>query len=599
MEGIILLKQGIAFGDHIKLEKIQRYHYPSEHRYSFRGYVFVVTIVLSSLLLFVKLFSLQIMNGSYYRGLSDSNRIRTHIVHAPRGVIFDRNNVPLVLNIPGFRETKGDKTRIIPHEEALSRMAKGEISIEVDSLRQYPLAEATGHVLGYIGQVTKEQLRVPEFAKYHLNDFVGKTGIERQYEHTLRGIDGKQLVEIDAMGKAIRTLGQTDPIPGHDITLTLDAKLQKAVYTATTGMVKGAVVVSTPNGEILAMLSRPAFDPNLFTLDSSYHTASDSGYQTISDVLLDGEKQPLLNRTIGGAYPPGSTFKIVTAAAGLENRIIDENYHVEDIGVLTVGAFSFANWYYTEYGRKEVGEVDVVRGLARSNDIFFYKLAEKIGVDTLADMAKKTGVGKQTGIDLGGEVSGTLPTQDWKKEVIKEQWYLGDTYHYGIGQGYLLTTPLQVNSWTEVIANGGSLYVPHLLKNSKSEIRNSKFLSEKTISLIRQGMIDACSPSGVAWPLFEFRIKNQELRIDNKNIFGVDAASGSAEMRRIPIACKTGTAQHGGETTLPHAWITLFAPAYNPEIVVTVLNEASGEGSNEAAPIAKKILEAWFGEKKN
>ncbi len=470
------MKQGIAFGDHIRLEKVRRHKFPTETRYTLRGYILILFIAISSLVLLVKLFFLQIVHGQYYRELSDSNRIRTHIIHAPRGIIFDRDNNPLVLNIPGFRETSGDKTSIISREDALSKLAKGNNNVEIDSLRQYPLDDATAHVLGYIGQITKEQLQSPEFADYHLNDFVGKTGIEREYEHTLRGVDGKQLVEIDAMGKVIRTLGQTDPIPGQNITLTIDQKLQKVVYDATSDVPKGAVVVSTPDGEILSMVSRPSFDPNLFTLDKTYQVGTQSAYPNIAAILSDQDKQPLLDRIIGGVYPPGSTFKIVTAASGLQNNIIDDKYQIEDTGVLTVGTFSYANWYYTEYGRKEAGEVNVVRALARSNDIFFYKLAEKVGVPTLAYMAKKMGVGEALGIDLGGEVTGTLPTEEWKKDVIKEQWYLGDTYHYGIGQGYLLTTPLQVNAWTQIIANGGLLYVPHLLQTQnpkpKAQIPN-------------------------------------------------------------------------------------------------------------------------------
>jgi penicillin-binding protein 2 len=300
----------------------------------------------------------------------------------------------------------------------------------------------------------------------------------------------------------------------------------------------------------------------------------------------------LLDRAIGGVYPPGSTFKLVVAAAGLEDKIIDSNYSIIDTGVLKVGDFSFANWYYTEYGSKESGDVNVVRALARSNDIFFYKLAEKINVDRLSAMAKKFGLGNVSGIDLIGEASGTVPTREWKEANIGESWYLGDTYHFGIGQGFLLTTPLQVNLWTGAIANNGVLQKPHLLKTENKVSGIKKILSDKTISLIRQGMIASCSTGGVAWPLFDFKVKNSKLKIDGKNFMKV--ASSSADMRKISIACKTGTAQHGGEKTLPHAWITLFAPAYDPQIVVTVLSESSGEGSNEAAPVAKKILEAYF-----
>jgi penicillin-binding protein 2 len=312
-------------------------------------------------------------------------------------------------------------------------------------------------------------------------------------------------------------------------------------------------------------------------------------------MLTDSQNQPLLDRVIAGVYPPGSTFKIVAAATALQTHTIDKNYHITDTGILKVGDFSFANWFYTQYGRKETGELDVTRALARSNDIFFYKLAELLGIDKLSAGAEKFGLGKPLGIDLEGEKGGLVPTEEWKEKTLKESWYLGDTYHYGIGQGYLLTTPLQVNVWTQIIANGGMLYRPHLLETAKPQVLSQNILDEKTISLVRQGMVGSCSTGGVAWPLFDFKVHNAKLIIDNKNIMPV--ASSSADMRKVVVACKTGTAQHGGEDTLPHAWITLFAPAYNPQIVVTVLSESSGEGSNIAAPVAKQVLEAYFGNK--
>jgi penicillin-binding protein 2 len=374
----------------------------------------------------------------------------------------------------------------------------------------------------------------------------------------------------------------------------LDAKLQQAAFDAMKDVKKGAAIVSTPNGEILALISKPSFDPNLFTMGQSYKIASDSSYLTVSDVLLDSQNQPLLDRTIGGVYPPGSTFKLIVASSGLMNNIIDESWEIQDTGVVTLGTFSFSNWYYTGYGGTD-GMVNIVKGIKRSNDIFFYKLAEKIGVDKVSETAKKFGLGAKLGIDLQGEASGIVPTPEWKLKNIGEQWYLGDTYHYGIGQGYLLTTPLQVNAWTQIIANGGTLYLPHLLKNQVPEVKASNLLNDKNTALIKEGMVEACSPGGVAWPLFSYTIKNAKLPIDGKNILGLDPASGSADMRHVVVACKTGTAENGGVDTVSHAWITLFAPAYNPQIVITVLSENSGEGSNVAAPIAKKILDNWFG----
>lgn len=449
-----------------------------------------------------------------------------------------------------------------------------------------------GHILGYIGQISKEELIQNQGKDYQLTDWIGKSGIEQEYESQLRGQYGKQLYEVDALGKVIRLLGQTDPTPGQDITLTIDSDLQQKVYDAANGIQNGAVIVSKPDGEILSLVSKPGFDPNLFTQDSTYKAASESSYTSAQQVLTDSKQQPLLNRAIAGQYPPGSTFKIVVAASGLENHIIDEKYAIEDTGILKVGDFSFANWYYTQYGRKEPGEVNVVRALSRSNDIFFYKLAEKVSVDTLSQTANQFGLGEKLGIDLPGEEPGLVPTKEWKKDNLKEDWYLGDTYHYGIGQGYLLTTPLQVNIWTAAVANDGILPKPHLEINADPG-SGEKVMSDETRSLIRQGMIGACSQGGVAYPLYDFTVKNPKLKIDGKNF--LSAASSSADMRQVSIACKTGTAEWGDTAkTNPHAWITLFAPAYNPQIVVTVLVEAGGEGSVVAAPIAKKILEAYF-----
>jgi penicillin-binding protein 2 len=566
-----MVKIGPAFGDYIRLEKSQKHKGDFGKNYSIRSYILPVILIIASTLIIARLFFLQIINGNGYRNLSDSNRTRTIPIHAPRGIIFDRQGVPLVFNVPGFREIIGNKTTLISKNNALKLLSQGKTNLEIDSLRNYPYKDATAHVLGYIGQISKEELGQKGFADYSGGDLIGKIGIEKEYESLLKGIDGKELVEINSMGKIIRELGQTDPIPGQNITLTLDTALQEKVFEVTRDIKKGAVIVSNPKGEILALVSKPSFDPNLFTTNEGYVPDASSPYKSVSQIIMDSESQPLLNRAIGGVYPPGSTFKLVVAAAGLENKVIDKNFQIEDTGILRLGAFSFGNWYFLQYGRTD-GEVNVVKAIQRSNDIFFYKLAEKIGIDKLSQFAEKFGLGKKLGIDLMGEQPGTVPTEEWKKATMGENWYLGDTYHYGIGQGFLLTTPLQVNGWTQAIANEGVIYKPHILL-SKTEVKTQKFLSDDTVSLIREGMVKACSTGGVAWPLFDLKVKGKP----------------------VSLACKTGTAQHGGEDTMPHAWITLFAPADNPQIIITVLSEDSGEGSNVAAPIAKKILEKWFG----
>lgn len=575
-----MVKTGVAFGDYISTGNPSRFgnrHF-DDKRSNMREFLLPIVLFVTLGILFIRLIAIQLIGGNYYRNLSDNNRIKTTTIHGPRGIIMDRNNVPLVFNIPGYRKKVNDKTMLIGREKALELISKGEKGLEVDTLRQYPYKEEFGHVLGYIGQISKVELQEAQFNERSGGDLIGKMGIEQSYEKELVGIDGKNLDEVDSMGKKVRTLGKTDPMPGQNVVTTLDSKLQHASFEALPNGKKGAVIVTNKNGEVLALVSKPSFDPNLFTLDETYKPASESAYTKVSEVLLDSQNQPLLNRAISGRYPPGSTFKLITAASGLENNSIDENYQVEDTGMLRVGDFSFANWYFTQYGKTE-GLVNIVKAIKRSNDIFFYKVAEKVGVDKLSLMAQKFGIGKKSGIDLAGEDQGIVPTQDWKKKAIGEPWYLGDTYHYGIGQGYLLVTPLQVNMWTSAIANSGVLYQPHLIKSDKQKIIRDKFLNKKTVDLIREGMVESCSTGGVAWPLFEFK---------------VNPPAGGKDYRHVAVACKTGTAQHGGEDTPPHAWITLFAPANDPQIVVTVLVESSGEGSNVAAPVAKKVLEEWF-----
>ncbi len=592
------MTQGIAFGDHIKTGKIKRYKHGSEEDLKMRTPFLFILLLLVVGVLSLRLLVLQVASASYYRHLSDGNRTRTLIIHAPRGVILDRYDRPLVYNVPGFRKVSEDKVELIQREEALARIAKGEKGIEIDTLRNYPYKEAFSHVLGYVGQIDAESLKEMQYKDYLVNDVIGKSGLEEMYETQLKGQDGKELIEVDALGKKIKTLGMSDPLSGKEVQTTLDRDLQLVVYDALKDVEKGAVIVSTPKGEILSLVSKPSFDSNLFTMGNSYKVAGDSPYQEVSQILLDGNTQPLLNRAISGVYPPASTFKLIAAAAGLESKVIDENYGIEDTGIVRIGEFSFGNWYFLQYGRKEEGKVDVIRAIARSNDIFFYKLAELLHIDGISEVAQKFGVGVKLGIDLPGEVSGTLPTREWKQRVMKEQWYTGDTYHYGIGQGYLLTTPLQVNAWTQAVANKGMLYRPHLLSDERQQkVLSKDLMTDKTYSLIKQGMIAACEEGGTAYPLFDFSVKNSNLKIDNVDIFPSKKASNSAEMKHIQVACKTGTGQHGGDETLPHAWITLFAPVANPEVVITVLSEASGEGSTVAAPVAKKILEAWFGNK--
>ena len=535
------LKTGVAFLDFISTEKPRGGGHYYEKQYQMREFFIPVILFLAIIGIFARLFYVQILQGSSFRKLSDNNRIRTITVYAPRGVILDRNGKPLVYNVPGFRENVNGKTKIINANQALSLLASGKKDLEIDSLRSYPYKEIFSHVLGFIGQISEAQLKNPRFTGYEGGDLIGKTGIEDEYEPLLKGIDGKQLVEVNSFGQTVRKLGQTDPISGNNINLSLDLSLQKAAFEATKEVERGAVIATNVKGEVLALLSKPSFDPNLFTLGQNYKPSSGSSYLSVEDILADDKDQPLLNRAISGVYPPGSTFKIVVAASALNNKIIDESFEVEDIGSIQIGVFTFSNWYFTQYGKTD-GMVNIVKGIKRSNDTFFYKLAEKIGVDKISQTASQFGLEQKLGIDLSGEAKGLVPTKAWKEKNIGEPWFLGDTYHYGIGQGYVLTTPLGVNSWTQVVASGGDLYRPLLIKNTTNKPIKRNIVNEKTVSLIREGMRQSCGPGGVAWPLFELRVHNSKLRIDGRNFMLVEGASGSADMREVSIACKTGTA---------------------------------------------------------
>ena len=404
--------------------------------------------------------------------------------------------------------------------------------------------------------------------KYQLGDLVGRGGVEEKYDFWLRGKDGGEVFEVNALGEKIREIGIQQPIPGKDLYLNIDAELSKVAFEALEGKRGAAVASEAKTGAVLVLVSSPSFNPEKIT----------------SEVLTD-KNQSLFNRAVTGLYPPGSTFKIVTATAGLEEGKITENTTYVDTGEIRIGNYVYKNWYFSQYGKTE-GEINIVGALKRSTDTFFYKLGEWIGPKRLMEWAKAFGFGKPTGVDLPTEVAGKVP------DPSSGQWFLGNTYHFAIGQGDLLVTPLQVNLMTSVIANEGRLCRPSIIQSSKFKFQNDRNTSEvagwsvsesydssevncqdlrfksETLRLVKEGMKGACSPGGTAFPLFDFS---------------------------PAVACKTGTAEFGDQAGQTHAWLTAFAPAENPQIVVTVLVEAGGEGSRVAAPIVKKVLEEWFG----
>lgn len=534
--------------------------------------------LLAQFIIFIRLFHIQIVEGVKNKELADSNRVVTRIIHAPRGVIYDRNKVILAENNPGYRLHGKSLSR----DEALKLEAtnKDLNDLEVDTIRSYPNGVFASHLLGYLGEISPDELKDPKYSGYKLGDRIGRSGVENAFESVLRGTDGAERIEVDATGKKLRTLRVVDPVPGLNIHLCLDASLQKIAYeTLKKGVEKvgsccGSLIAEDPrSGEILALVSLPDFDANVF---------NDPQRLSETQSLFTNNLSPLLNRAIAGTYPPGSTFKIATALAGLSSGAITPQTKIEDTGIIYLGPFSFANWYFSEYGKKE-GMVDIIKAIQRSNDIFFYRVGEKVGVDKLSQVAKKIGLGKKIGIDIPGEVDGLIPDNSWKVNNTGEPWYPGDTLHMAIGQGFTLVTPLQILAETAFVANDGKLMTPHLVtkitapnKNLIKEFHYEPIVHDlfnpQDLGLVKKGLTLVPRYGGTAWPFFTFS---------------------------IPTAGKTGTAEYGDPKGRTHAWYTSYAPVQNPQIAMTVLIEAGGEGSNASAPVAKEIYRWFFSADKN
>ena len=534
-----------------------------------RFYIFLGFLAIGFLLLVGKLFELQLVFGSKNRALAEGNRIKKEVIPAPRGIIYDRYDKELVRNVPIYRlkteencEDEEGCFKVISRDEALNLEAQGELDgLRTDIGRDYLYREALAHVLGYLGEANKEEV---ELGKYQMGDLVGRMGVEEKYDRLLRGQDGGLIYEVDAYGNKIREIGRFEPIPGNDLYLLIDAELSKKTYAALEGK-PGAVVVSkVENNEILALVSSPSFDPNLL---SRTENKDEKSQEKIKDLFKDPLK-PFFNRAITGVYPPGSTFKIVTATAGIEEGKVDEDTIYNDTGQIQIGEYVYRNWYFTQYGKTE-GEIDLIMAIKRSTDTFFYKIGEWVGATRLSEWAYAFGLGKKTGIKIPGEVAGFVPTPKEKQRLKGERWFLGNTYHYAIGQGDLLTTPLQINNLTNVIASGGELCNPSLLEDEEVNCQSLR-LKDLSLKLVKEGMKEACSPKGTAFPFFEFKPQ---------------------------VACKTGTAEFGDPEGETHAWLTAFAPFDKPDIVATALIEKGGEGSDVAAPVVKEIMNYYFHER--
>lgn len=519
-------------------------------------------------IIFLRLFRLQIVEGSTNRDLADSNRIQVQIIHAPRGVIFDRNGKILSANAPAFRllDKNTKKTKLITREEALEKEAKNDpevANLEIDNVRTYPMGQKFAHVIGYVGQISEEQLQMSEYKNYRPGDRIGQMGVEAEFEDILRGTDGGEIIEVDSQGVKLRTLRFKPPIPGQNVYLSIDAALQDKIYQlmqetlSKLNICCGAAVAMDPNnGQVLALLSFPVFDPNLFTA---------GGDEGAIDEIFSRLNAPILNRAIAGTYPPGSTFKIVSSLSALASGV-SPNTTFQDTGVIYLGPYKFSNWYFNQYGKVE-GPVNLVKAIQRSNDTYFYKIAQIVGEKSLADWARKLHLGRKLEIDLPGEEKGLIPDDDWKQKNYGEVWYPGDTLHMAIGQGFVLTTPLQILGITSFIATDGTLYKPELLLNEKPKVMVSNLLPKEKIATVKEGLKLVSKQGGTAWPFFTFP---------------------------LATAGKTGTAEYGDPKGRTHAWYTSFAPADDPKIALTVLLEGAGEGSSVAAPIAKEAYRWYF-----
>ncbi|KKR28109.1 MAG: Penicillin-binding protein 2 [Candidatus Woesebacteria bacterium GW2011_GWA1_39_8] len=518
-------------------------------------------LIFGLLILLARLVDLQVVSGKYYRELANENRVRRITIPAARGKILARGGEILV----GNREVK--KRLVFDPKEGYSLEGvsndSNSMGIVVEWLRNYPLGEAFAHVGGYVGEVSQDEVgkvkaRCADKGPRTLGSLIGRTGLEEQYDCILTGVDGEELVEVDAMGRLVRILGVKEPIAGQDLKTNIDFGLQKKVATLLYGK-KGVIIVTDSENEVLALFSSPSYDPNAFV--------NKSDAQKITRILTDID-QPLFNRAISGTFHPGSVFKPFVAVAALEDQVIDENYTYDDPGVITVNNFSYSNWYFTQYGGKE-GKINLERAIARSTDTFFYKIGELIGVESLDKWAHIFGLDEKTNVDLPGEIAGLIPSPEWKLRVKGERWFLGNTYHMSIGQGDVAITPIEENTAISAIASGGNLCEPRLFGNGNC---TKLPIADNTIGEVKNGMIGACSFGGTGFTFFDFADTSPD---------------------HTQVACKTGTAETTKDTNA-HAWFVSFAPVETPEIISTVLVEQGGEGSKIAGPIAREIFNYWF-----
>ncbi len=568
--------------------------------------LFFVTICLIFLTVTLRLWQLQTINTDKYKKLAEQNRIRIIKIPAPRGIIYDRNGIPLVENIPIFSVSilpeyanKIDREIIskildIPYEEiekklsrkpesiylpirikedlsfkevAMLEARKSELpglQIDIEMKRNYPYGEATAHLLGYLGKITEQQMQSnPALKNLPPYFMVGQTGIEKIFDDKLRGIPGEKIIEVDALGRELRLIKETPPVKGEDVYLTIDAILQESVFNAFKGYSGAFVAIKPYTGEILALISSPSFDPNMFVegVSSEYW----------NKLITDPEK-PLLNKAIQGLYPPGSTFKIITAIAGLEEGVVNP----ERILTTCSGGLSYGTWFFGCWKKEGHGPVKLRRALVESCDVYFYELGRLLGINKIKKYATMLGLGSSTGFSPD-EKDGLVPDEEWKKKTLKISWYLGDTFNTSIGQGFLRVTPLQMALMISTVVNGGKKFTPHIIRGEKANFTTLQF-NPKNIEIIKDALSAVVNePQGTA-----AQARSSIIRFGGKT----GTAQVVSKKVKEKIINKTNI-EH-------HAWFVGFAPVDNPEIAFSVIIEHGGSGGAVAAPVAKNILEGYI-----
>lgn len=569
--------------------------------------LFIVLLAIFALL-FLRLFDVQLLQGEEFYRLAENNRYFLKREKTERAVFLDRYGNALVENKKQYLLLENpdqiySNKEILTDDEALNILATDSARVTYDFLRVYPYKDALAHVIGYLSPVTADDLK--DRSDYPLDERLGRMGLEKYFDAVLHSKAAYKKYEVNALGQQQRVVEYGQASYGQNLNTTIDPYLSLLAYRALAGQKGAVVIMDASNGELLALLSSPSFDPNVFSKNSN-SKANDSVAllekqklrQQIND-YFNNENQVFFDRAVSGTYPPGSIFKLVTATAALENGAIDQNTTVEDEGVLRVGDWDYANWYYRQYGRVE-GTIGLVRAIARSNDIFFYKTAEWVGPEQLAIWARLFAFGQSPSIPLDHVAAGLVPDPEWKANVLGENWYLGNTYHYGIGQGDLLVTPLQIAQMTQAIANQGNLCQASLIHQDQLNCQ-SLAIAEENLELILEGMIAACSQGGTAYPIFPYNARVESLLASYPDWLEL---SNKEKINRGLMACKTGTAEYGGADERgyrkTHAWTTAIVGLdrnaiisqevkANLETDLTFENQSSSESTDLVSSITSTM----------